>query len=71
MRSERHENVTTTLLLDTEETHWLHGIVQNPLCDPAHEDPVDALMRKKFFEATSEENSGIRPLPDDGDDLSF
>lgn len=43
------------LELNEEEANWLHAVMQNPLWDetPESEDPQDAIMRKKFFDATS------------------
>lgn len=43
-----------TLVLNQKEAEWLHGVMQNPLHNqhPADEAILDAMMRKKFFDAT-------------------
>ena len=50
---------TVHLELSAQEAAWLNALMQNPFpsgCDgdvnPAHEDPLDREMRRKFFEAT-------------------
>jgi hypothetical protein len=57
MQSERKEQlvITTTLVLNKEETAWLHTVMQNPIGDtpdPKYEDPVDRVMRQMFWTAT-------------------
>lgn len=48
---------TTRIILELneEEASWLHAVMQNPLLGetPDSEDPQQAKMRKKFFDATS------------------
>ena len=52
-------NITTsiviTLVLSKEEAAWLHLVMQNPLHgqQPTEESKEDAVMRYKFFDATS------------------
>lgn len=53
----KSENITVThyrLELTEDEAKWLKGIMQNPLSeneDPRFEDPKDAAMRSKFWDA--------------------
>lgn len=53
-----------TLTLNEQESMWLRGVMQNPLHDivPGEEHQFDKQMRKKFFEALSQ-NEPIKPTP--------
>lgn len=54
MKSLRVQKVAVVLELDLEEALWLKRLVQNPLNpegDPTKEDPKDAQMRSKFWDA--------------------
>jgi hypothetical protein len=46
--------VQITLILSSEETEWLHSLMQNPLHveHPSDEDKQNKVMRLAFFEAT-------------------
>ena len=54
MKSQSSITHTTTLVLDEEETAWLHAVMQNPLHgqEPGQESREDEVMRSKFFNAT-------------------
>ena len=40
-----------TLVLNEEEAKYLKGLVQNPLCDPAQENPNIKRIRFSFWNA--------------------
>lgn len=56
MKAQRETVTTTTITMNNDEAEWLRTVMQNPLNgdpNPANEDPRDAEMRRKFWEAVS------------------
>ena len=54
--------ITYHLELNEEDAHWLRTLMQNPIGvadgNPAHEDPVDSMYRKMFWDALC-----VQPVP--------
>ena len=53
MEVNKVQEVTTTLVLNVEETEWLKSIMQNPMFarHPQDEDPQDRRLRAVFWTA--------------------
>lgn len=53
MEVKRKPSITTTLILNEEETKWLHNYMQNAHVTIDKVNPKDEEMRKIFFDATT------------------
>ena len=53
------------LTLNEEEASWLRHVMQNPLNveNPAHEDPVDVINRRRIWEALQPSESATIKEP--------
>lgn len=57
MRASEKMIKVIVLELTEDEAHWLHGVMQNPLWGehPDNDTEYDRAMRRKFFDATTQD----------------